>query len=118
MAQATYTVIVKVNGNTLEGRSVKIKWGTPTREPQLSAGVMGRHYTVKPENSQVSVTILHRDGFDLDEMATWENVTLVCSCDSGPTYQIDGAYVSNSIELGDEGAGVTLEFSGPPAVQF
>lgn len=117
MAQATWTVLVKVNGNTLEGRSVKVKWGTPTREPQLAAGVMGRHYTVKPENSQVTVTILHRDGFDLDEVATWENVTLVCECDSGPTYQIDGAYVSNSIELSDEGGGISVEFSGPPATQ-
>ena len=115
MAQVTYTVLVKVNGSTLEGRSVKIKWGTPTREPQLSAGVMGRHYTVKPENSQVTVTILHRDGFDIDEIRGWQNVTLVCECDSGPLYQIDGEYVSNSIELGDEGAGISIEFTGPPA---
>lgn len=116
MAQATYTVIVKVDGSTLEGRSVKVKFGTPTREPQMAAGVMGRHFTEKPENSQISVTILHRDGFDLDTMAAWRNVTLVCTCDSGPSYQVDGAYVSNSIELGDEGAGVTLDFAGPPAV--
>lgn len=116
MAKATYTVIVKVDGSTLEGRSVKVKFGTPTREPQMAAGLMGRHFTEKPEASQISVTILHRDGFDLDTMAGWSNVTLVCTCDSGPSYQVDGAYVSNSIELGDEGAGVTLEFSGPPAV--
>lgn len=115
MASSTWTVLVKVNGNTLEGRSVKVKFGTPTREPQLSAGVMGRHYTTKPESSMVTVTILHRDGFDLDEVATWENVTLVLECDSGPTYQIDGAYVSNSIELSDEGNGITVEFTGPPA---
>lgn len=118
MAQATYTVLVKVNGETLEGRSVKIKWGTPTREPQMANGVMGRHFTVKPESSMVTVTILHRDGFDLDKVAAWENVTLVCECDSGPTYQIDGAYVSNSPELSDEGGGINVEFSGPPAVQI
>lgn len=45
-------------------------------------------------------------------------MTLVCECDSGPTYQIDGAYVSNSIELSDEGGGINVEFSGPPAVQI
>jgi hypothetical protein len=119
MAQATYTILVKVNGQTLEGKGVKIKWGLPTREAQLAAGVMGRHYTVKPESSMVTVTLLHRDGSPtIDEIAGWQDVTLVCECDSGPTYQIDGAYVSNSIELGDEGGGISVEFTGPPAVQI
>lgn len=119
MAQSTYVVLIKVNGQLLEGRSVKIKWGTPVREAQMAAGVMGRHYTVKPESSQISVTIVHRDaGPTIEEMAAWENVTLLCECDSGPKYQVDGAFVSNSIELGDEGAGITLEFTGPPAVQI
>lgn len=114
MAQGTGTVIIKVNGKMLEGRAVKFKWGGFSRELQMSAGVY-RHYISKPEASQVTVTIMHMDGFDLDEIRNWENVTLVCECDNGPTYQIDGACVTNSPELGDEGAGVTLEFGGPPA---
>jgi hypothetical protein len=115
MAQATWTIILKVNSDTLEARSVKVKLGTPTREPQLAAGVMGRHFTVKPEASMVTCTVLHRDGWDLDKWATTENVSLVCISDAGPTYQIDGAYVSNSLEIADEGGGIQLEFTGPPA---
>lgn len=118
MAQATYTILIKVNGSTLEARSVKVKFGTPTREPQLAAGVMGRHFTVKPEASMVSCTLLHRNGLSIEEINSWVGVTLVCESDSGPVYQIDGAYVSNAFELGDEGAGISIEFAGPPAVQI
>lgn len=118
MAQATYTILIKVNGSTLEAKSVKVKFGKPSREPQLAAGIMGRHYTVKPEASMVSCTILHRDGLSVDEVAGWEGVTLVCETDAGPTYQIDGAYVSNSPELSDEGGGISVEFAGPPAVEI
>ena len=118
MAQATYTILIKVNGSTLEARSVKFKPGTPTREPQLAAGIMGRHFTVKPEASMVSCTILHRQGFSIAEINSWVGVTLVCECDSGPSYQIDGAYVSNAFELGDEGAGANVEFAGPPAIEL
>lgn len=116
MSQSTWTIILKVNGETLEARSVKVKLGTPTREPVLAAGVMGRHYTVKPENSQITCIVVHRDGFDLDKWATTENVSVVCISDAGPTYQISGAFVSNSLEISDEGGGVTLELIGPPAV--
>lgn len=117
MAQATYTIIIIVNGKTLEGKSVKWKWGTPSREPQMAAGVAGRHYTEKPEPSAVSVTVLHLGDFDPDEVGGWVNVTLVGQCDNGPRYQVDGAYVTNPIELGDEGAGVSIEFAGPPATK-
>ena len=118
MAQATYTILIKVNGVTLEARSVKVSLGKPSREPQLAAGVMGRHYTVKPEPSKVSCIVLHRDGTSIDEIGGWSDVTLVLECDSGLSYQIDGAYTSNSPELSDEGGGVSVEFSGPPAIQI
>lgn len=118
MAQATWTILIKVGGSTLEARGVKVKFGTPTREPQLAAGIMGRHFTVKPEASMVSCTILHRNGLSIDEINGWVGVTLVCECDSGPTYQIDGCYVANSFELSDEGGGVSVEFAGPPAIQI
>ena len=115
MALVTGTILVKVNGNTLEGRSVKIKFGGYTKEAQTSAGVAGRHYFRKPEPSMVSVTVAHYGYFSLEEINAWDNVTLVVETDSGQTFQIDGAYVSNSIELGDEGAGISIEFTGPPA---
>ena len=105
MAQATYTVLVKVNGNTLEGRSVKVKWGTPTREPQMAAGVMGRHFTVKPENSQVTVTILPKVSGQIVRLTREDLLRLSSQIAAVPTRPpLDGADVWSLLQaLGSVG---------------
>lgn len=118
MSQATYTIIVKVNGQTLQGTSTKIVFGGHSREFKTAAGVAGRHFTKKPEMATLTVNVLHLpDGPTVDEMRNWENVTLVAECDNELVYQSDGAAVTNVIELGDEGKGIDLEFGGPPFTQ-
>lgn len=118
MSQATYTIVCKVNGETLQGTSVKVKFGGFRREDKTAAGIAGRDYVEIPEASMVTVTILHtEDTPPIDVMRNWKNVTLVLECDNGKTYQCDGAKVSNAFELGDEGGGITLEFTGPPITE-
>lgn len=120
MSVSTGTIYVKVNAELFEFKpGVKVKLGLPTREPQVAAGVAGRHFIVKPEPSMVSGTLLHRaESPDLDAMASWENVSILVETDSGVFFAIDGAYVSNSPELSDEGGGVNIEFTGPSARQI
>ena len=115
MSQATYTIIIKVNGQTLQGTSTEITFGGFSREFKTAAGVAGRHFVRKPEMGIATVNILHTpDGPTIEEMRNWENVTLVAECDNGIVYQSDGAAVTNVIKLGDEGKGIDLEFGGPP----
>lgn len=118
MAQATFTIVIKINGQTLQGTTTKFKPGGVSRELKTAAGVAGRNHVEKPEPSMCSVTILHTpDGPKLDEIRNWTNVTLVAECDNGITWQVDGAMVTNPFELSDEGGGIALEFGGPPAVE-
>lgn len=116
MSVATYTIIVKINGQTLQGTSVSFTPGGFTRESKTAAGQAGRHFVRIPQQSMCSVTILHTaDGPSLEEMRNWENVTLVAECDSSVNYQIDNAFVVNAFEISDEGGGIQLDFEGPPA---
>lgn len=115
MSIATYTIIIKLNGTTLQGTSTDVTFGGHSREFKTAAGVAGRHHVRKPEMGQLTVNILHtEDTPSIDEMRNWENVTLVAETDNGLTYQMDGAAVMNVIKLGDEGKGIDLEFGGPP----
>lgn len=114
MSQATYTIIIKVNGQTLQGTSTDITFGGFSREFKTAAGVAGRHHVRKPEAGMLTVNILHtEDTPSIDEMRNWENVTLVAECDNGLVYQSDGAAVTNVLKLSDEGKGIDLEFGGP-----
>lgn len=118
MSQVTYTVLVKVNGTTLQGTSVGIKFGGFSRELKTAAGVAGRHFVRVPVPGGLTVNVLHNeDGPTIEEMKNWENVTLVAESDNGLVYQMDGAKVLNALELGDEGKGIDLEFGGPPFTQ-
>lgn len=119
MAVATYTIIVKINGQTLQGTSVSFTPGGFTRESKTAAGKAGRHFVRIPQQSMCSVTILDLpDGPSLDEMRNWENVTLVAECDNGKAYQIDNAFVVNAFEISDEGGGIQLDFEGPEATEL
>lgn len=118
MSQATYTIIVKVNGQTLQGTSTDVTFGGVSREFKTAAGRAGVHYTEKPEMALLTVNVLHiPDGPTIEDMRNWRNVTLVAECDNDITYQSDGAAVTNVIKLGDEGKGIDLEFGGPPFIQ-
>jgi hypothetical protein len=98
MAQATHTILVSVNGKTLDARDVKIK----VVHPESGIG-----------SSLVTFTVPHSYGCNLGEIAGWQGVTLLCRCDSGLDYQISGACVTG-LELSDGGGGVSIEFTGAP----
>lgn len=115
MSKKTGIVIIKVDGFVLEAAlGVKYNFGNPERAEVFGNGkVSGFYETPKP--SMVSCTIQHDALFDIKKITSWDNVTLVVRPDAGPSYQIDGAFLSNTLELSDQGGGIPLEFKGPPA---
>lgn len=115
MSQKTGVILLKVDGFVLEAMpGVKANMGNPERSSVIANnGVVGFFET--PKESMVSCTIPHDAKTDFDKITNWTNVTIVINPDAGPSYQIDGAFLSNSLELTDAGGGVALEFKGPRA---
>lgn len=115
MAKKTYTIVIKVNGKTVESMpGAQITFGGMEREPLTINGQAGRHYIEKPAAGRVSFKIAHGADTDIDEVREWTDVTLVAVCDSGITYQMAGAYTTNAIALSDGDGGLAVEMAGPP----
>jgi hypothetical protein len=115
MAQKTYTIVIKVNGKTVESMpGATIKFGGFTREPVVVNGRAGQHFIEKPEPGGCSFKIAHGADTDIDEVRNWKDVTLQGYCDSGGVYQCAGAFTMNSIELADGDGGLSVEMGGPP----
>jgi hypothetical protein len=114
MSQKTYSIIIKVNGDTLEALpGAQITFGGFTREPLMVNGKAGRHHIKKPVHGSCSFKLAHGPEVDIDAIRAWEEVTLVAECDSGVTYQMAGAYTTNALELADGDGGLSVEMAGP-----
>ena len=115
MSQKTGTIIIKVDGFALESLpGVKFNLGNPERTSVLANGRVAGFFEA-PKESMVSCTISHDALTDLEKITSWDNVTIVINPDAGSSYQIDKAFLSNSLELSDAGGGIPLEFKGPAA---
>lgn len=115
MSQKTGTVIIKVDGLALDMMpGVKFTLGNSERTTVMANGRVTGFFEA-PKESMVSGTISHDALTDLAKITGWANVTLVIKPDAGPSYQIDGAFLSNTLELSDAGGGIPLEFKGPTA---
>ena len=114
MAKKTYTIVIKVNGKTVESMpGASITFGGKTRKPLTVNGRAGEHYTEEPTPGMCKFKIAHGVDTEIDEVRNWTEVTLVAECDSGVTYQCAGAYTSNAIELADGDGGLSVEMTGP-----
>lgn len=115
MSQKAGTVLVKVDGFVLEMMpGVKFNLGNPERTEVLANGTMSGFFEV-PKFSMVSGTVPYDAKTDLEKITNWKNVTIVINPDAGGSWQIDGAFLANSLEISDGGGGVPLEFKGPAA---
>lgn len=115
MSQKAGTVLVKVDGFVLEMMpGVKFNLGNPERTEVIANGDVSGYF-VAPKPSMVSGTVPYDAKTDLEKIKNWDNVTIVVNPDAGGSYQIDKAFLSNSLEISDGGGGVPLEFKGPAA---
>ncbi len=115
MAQKTGVILIKVNGTVLQAiPGVKVNMGGMERTEVIANGdVVGFYET--PKASMVTCTIPHGADTNLAEIQGWKDVTIVVNPDVGASYQINGAFQSNVIELTDQGGGFAVEFKGPRA---
>lgn len=117
MAQKTYAITVKVNGKSTDALpGAKIKFGGKTREPIMVDNRPGRDYIVKEEPGEITFEVAHGADTDIETIRAWVDATVVAVCDSGVTYQMAGAYLTNNPELADGKIPITL--TGPPFEQI
>lgn len=115
MALKTFVIVIKVNGKTVESLpGAKLMFGGYDRKPLTVNGRAGEHFTEEPQPGGCSFKIAHSADTDVDEVRNWKGVTLQAYCDSGPVYQMAGAYTSKPVELSDGDGGMTVEMAGPP----
>lgn len=70
-------------------------------------------FTESTAASKVEVTVLVTAGLSLVGLQAIDNATLVHECDTGQTYMVRNAYVTEAISASEGKAKVTFE--GPPA---
>lgn len=118
MAQATGTVVVRVNGKSVLSKpGAKLKPGGPKRTPQMADGNAGLHYTEEQTPAVITFDALHTADFSIDEVRAWKGVTATFICDSGVTYQVAPAYQSGEPEISGPDGVTGIELTGPPATQ-
>lgn len=105
-------VTVIVDGRviaTMEG--VNIETGGFSREP-VKANGRTAGFTSKVETPMVSCKAAVDADFDFEIINAMSKGTVVASGDNGFAVQLDGAWTSKPVKVGDNGGGAELEFQG------
>jgi len=114
--QLTGIAFVKVDGDTLQSKpGAKIKLGGKKRTPKVGHKVYG--YTEEVEASELDVTLFHSAATPLEDYRTKTEAVILFETDTGVTYQIANAFLTETPELSDGEGEVTLKFAGDPAEQ-
>lgn len=111
----TGTVVIQADGTslrTMEGAT--LGYGGKSREPVYASGqLIG--YVEAPVGATVSATLAHTSDSDLALLASGTAVTLIFQCDSGVSYVVRDAFLTEPPELSANGGGVTVNWTGQPA---
>jgi hypothetical protein len=114
----TGVILLKANGKTFECMpGVKVNFGGMTRTEIIANGGVAGFYET-PVASMVSCTIPHDADTNIDEVRDMKNAVIVVNPDAGASYQINGAFNTNALELSDAGGGIAVEFKGPKATKL
>lgn len=97
-AQYTGRAYIYVDGQLYEsGDDAKLS-GVMGVKRNVVKGAEVYGFTEEAVEAQVVASFLHGNGLSLASFRSMTNVTVTFACDSGPTYTLPGAWVS---ELGD-----------------
>lgn len=119
MSQTHSIAYIKVDGDllrTLPG--AKIKLGGKKREPVVGdSSVHGFAEKLEPSMLECEISLV--PGYSLARLAAISNATVTYEADTGQTYVIRDAFVTETLELnGGEGGKVALKFAGQPAEEM
>lgn len=112
-------VYIKVDGSLLPSLpGAKLDMGGVTRTTVMGDNaVLG--FARQPKQSVVECEIGMREGVSLAALQKIEDATITFECDTGQTYVIRGAYVTETLNLtAGEGGKVALKFEGQPAEEM
>lgn len=115
MAQKTFTIVIKVNGESVQSLpGAKLMFGGFKRTALTVDGRAGEHFTEEPQPGGAEFKISHGADTDVDQIRNWKFVTLQAFCDSGVAYQMANAFTSEAVDLSDGDGAITVKMSGPP----
>ena len=110
--------IIKVDGQALrseEGASCDIG-GYSRTSVTSDRGDVG--FAQKVAGSQVDCTIQQDADTKLDDIRNYSDVTVQFDCDTGQSYVINHAFLTNTPKTTAGGGKVQLTFMGPPAQEI
>lgn len=110
---------IKVNGGLLETLpGLKLKLGGNKRSPVVgNRGLIG--YSEATEPAELDCEIALTPGTSLAQLRDITDATLTYEADTGQTYVVRNAFVTEAIEVSaGDGGKVALKFSGDPAQEM
>lgn len=107
---------IKVDGELLETHSgAKLNMGGVERKT-ITGNNAVHGYSESPKESTMDCEISVGVGTSLAKFAKITNATVTFEADTGQTYIIRNAWVTDTLEITDgDGGKVALKFAGPPA---
>lgn len=108
---------IKVDGallTTLPGP--KLKLGGDKRTPVVGNKVIG--YTEQTEPAELECEVALTEGMSLAELKGIVDATVTYEADTGQTYVIRNAFVTDTIDLTASEGKVALKFAGDPAEEM
>ncbi len=119
MGQRLGKAFIKVDGKLLESLpGAKIDIGGVERTPVVGAtSVHGYAEKLKPATVECEISV--SKDTSLADLAKIADATITFECDTGQTYVVRNAFVTDTLQAtAEDGGKVPLKFSGPPAEEM
>lgn len=118
MSKKLGRVTVKADGKVLQSKSgATLDPGGTERTTVVGDHDVG--YFEKTKQSKVECEIMYGKETSLDELGAMDNVTLSFECDTGQSYVIKGAWLTDTPQLtAGDGGSVKLVFEGSKAEEL
>ena len=115
--QLTGIAFVKVDGELLQSKpGAKINLGGFKNTPQTGHRVYG--FTQEVVAAELECTLVHSFSTPVEDLRSKTDSVVQFETDTGKTYQINGAFIMETLELTDGEGELTLKFAGDPAIEL
>lgn len=116
MAQLTGIAFIKIDGELTQSLpGAKIKLGGFKRTPKTGHRLYGFHEAVDP--AEVELTVAHSSATPVEDWRNKTEAVILFETDTGITYQVSNAFITDTPELTDGEGELSLKFAGEPAEQ-
>lgn len=115
MSQAiTGVIVLKINGRDVLAEDVQLMVGGQERTARYASGAH-QGPSSKPVAARVTATLLHREDLDIVGLSQAIDNTIEIITDTGVTFLVNNAYLTNPAELSSGEGQASVEFMGDPA---